>query len=398
MYYIRTHCPVDSHVTNIAFEKRSLQALCSMLGIDVKTLTPENILAIQLPQRFGGLGLALPVLIAQPAHESSTHPEEASQADKCEVLYKEWADILSNQNQIWKETLAEQAKKNASRWIFAGNANNPHAYRNSILHHIRFVPPSPKTVHTCPSCKTFKGSLEQILDHSLGCSPGSRNFNPRHTAIVHAIRTICSINGISCRNEVALDEKGELRMDNVIATDGKLIYNDVTVVNVQCKTHLGKASQAMTAVKNLKKKTYSSAANADEAELQVFSLSSLGDFTNNTKTVLKEITSRGPITFDDAREMISTTLAEQNGIILGSTMKRLGIKSQITQLASEQEDSSATAQQQSPTPLGTPHSAEEDAHLPARGEDSAKAGATHVKLSTTGSHAPQVSHALSDGN
>jgi len=88
VYMMRTHPDSEASVGHAAFEERMLLALCNVLQVDRAHLVQHNIGMIQLPQRYGGLGMALPTSIAHLAYRASSKGGDTQQT-LCDEVYRD---------------------------------------------------------------------------------------------------------------------------------------------------------------------------------------------------------------------------------------------------------------------------------------------------------------------
>ena len=335
-FYVRTHRPEVILESTQKFDKMILNAFKKIAKID-GDLTPEQLLVLTLPCRFGGLGITRFEEIYEGAYTASKYPD--SEDSQAVISEERWQNIVAQleANPKWKRHLAARSKRHASMWLDAtdicpdNNRDFPFALQLALL----WDPVQNSNVNrlSCPGCK-FIANIEEMMIHIQGCSRvHGVNCSTRHSNVNGALERMYRLAGIPYQHEASFvtPEGDTRRVDHLVFFSGSSSKAvDVTVDNETCKSLQKKSEQEINKAKELlKTNKYGAAIELENSkvahvhgeaqpkiDLVVARFDVLGGFSNAALKLIRTVAAEGNLDARHCMRMIAKSIACSNGSIV----------------------------------------------------------------------------------
>jgi len=306
------------------FDQKILNTFLKIAKINGQ-LTPEQLLVLCLPTRYGGLGITRYEEILHGAYAASLDPNQAD----CQAVLsaQRWDEIVAHleKDAMWKKHLTARSKRYASLWMDATdicparNANFAYSLQLALL----WDPQQSSGISrvACPGC-SFVAGVQDMMVHVQGCSKlTGRNCSTRHCEVNAALEHLEKLAGIQCEHEVPLiNPKGDdLSLDHFAFLPDGICGVDVTCSNSTCASLAGKTDRQLDEQKSKEKHAkYDAAIQLEDpsVKLVVARFDVLGGISNEALRFVKKIAEEGNLDLRYCLRYISKTIAIANGSIV----------------------------------------------------------------------------------
>jgi hypothetical protein len=228
-YLAKVHPPALVGEAHRNFDKRLLDAVGGLMGVDASELSAEARKLISLPERMGGMGMTTYADICEMCFASST-----------KATLRKLHDMVEDHHKANMESLSERAQRRCGStkaptsrlWLDPRTGRKAQSFALALQHRIGVTPAASDTT-TCPGCSTLLQGCDADA-HALGCARWrGANATTRHNDVVNALAASLTQLGVPVSKE--RDIAPGLTMDLEVDLGSSVLWLDATVLATDAK-------------------------------------------------------------------------------------------------------------------------------------------------------------------
>ena len=304
-YIARTHSPADAMVAHKRFDSLVKYAVMRILEIsDIEELPLDFLM---LPQKSGGLGVALFEHIGEAAYlasRSGSGPFDSQHALTAALHAKIAASIDSTELVHHR---AACSRRHASAWLTPKEVISDKSFCAAVRFRLQ-VNQVAAYQHAACTCG-FLCPPAEFATHLLGCTKGTTNGPTlRHSHVIATFVNFLRNNGLIARAEPQVE--GLKRADVEVFVGGENFLIDFTIFNSTAPSYRKKNLVSILQSKERKKKQLYG------ESVFVFAIEVCGGFSQECLTGIKKICKLSDIDPHSLISCLSVAVQEGNGRIL----------------------------------------------------------------------------------